>query len=95
MSLLRNVPRNLEEPARIFGMTPVELAACALTYALTSSLLRGLPFSTLLSLGAGVGLAGTILILNRTRPPSHGLFAIMAMARPAVTPVMSNHKELE
>ena len=85
MALIQSVPRNLEEPARIFGLTPIELAACALTYAGSNSLLRGVPFSALLSLGIGVGAAITLFILNRVKPPQHGLFLILACLRPAVT----------
>ena len=88
MVLAKPVPRSLEEPARIFGLTPMELASCALTYAGASSLLRGVPFSALLSLGVGFGLAVTLLILNRTKPPFHGVFWCLQKLRQPVLPVM-------
>ena len=93
MAIVRPIPRNLEEPARIMGLTPIELAACALTYAGSSSLLRGLPFSALLSLAVGIGLAITLLILNRTKPPLHGLFWCLQKLRQPVLPVMPFGKE--
>ena len=89
MALVQSVPRNLEEPTRIMGLTPIELAACALIYAGSSSLLRGVPFSALLSLGIGIGAAITQFTLNRVRPPNHGLFLILTCLRPAITPVMA------
>ena len=93
MALVRPIPRNLEEPARIFGLTPIELAVSALTYAGTSSLLRGVPFSALLSLGVGFGLAITLLILNRTKPPGHGVFWCLQKIRHPVLPVMPFGKD--
>ena len=93
MGVVKPVPRNLEEPARIFGLTPIELAACALTYAGASSLLRGVPFSALLALGVGFGLAITLLILNRTKPPQHGLHWCLRKVRQPVLPVMTNGKD--
>lgn len=93
MALVQSVPRNLEEPARIFGLTPIELAACALTYAGTSSILRGVPFSALLSLGVGVGAAATLFTLNRVRPPQHGLFLILACFRPGVIHVAAGEEK--
>ena len=91
-SIIRSVPRNLEEPARIFGLSPMELASCALTYAASSALLRGIPFSAFLSLGIGIGLAMVIYVLNRTRPPLHGLFCLLSLLRNPVTPVMREEK---
>ena len=90
--IIQTVPRSLEEPARIFGLTPMELAACAITYAAVSTILRGVPFSALLSLLVGVGLAVTMWTFNRVRPPLHGLFYLLAMQRKAVTPVMDQIK---
>lgn len=95
MLIVKTVPRNLEEPARIFGLTPIELASCALTYAGASSLLRGVPFSALLSIGIGLGLAVTLLILNRTKPPLHGLFWCLKLLRHPVLPVMPFGKDHE
>jgi hypothetical protein len=92
MALVQNVPRNLEAPARILGLTPIELAACALLYAAMSSIFRGIPFSAFLSLGVSVGAAITLFSLNRLKPPQHGLFFILACLRPAVTWV-SEEKE--
>lgn len=93
MAVVQSVPRNLEEPARIVGLSPMELAACALIYALSSSLLRGLPFSALLSLGVGIGSAVTLFTLNRIRPPLHGLFWLLSCLRPSVTSVMAGREE--
>ena len=95
MAFAKPVPRNLEEPARIFGLTPMELASCALTYAGVSSFLRGVPFSALLSLGAGSGLALTLIILNRTKPPFHGVFWCLQKLRQPVLPVMPFGKDGE
>jgi hypothetical protein len=47
------------------------------------------PFSTLIALGIGFGLAITLLILNRTKPPQHGAFWCLKLLRRPVTPVMS------
>jgi hypothetical protein len=71
------------------GLTPIELAACALIYAGTNSILRGVPFSALLSLGVGIGAVITQFTLNRVKPPQHGLFWILSRLRPAITPVMA------
>lgn len=95
MAVVKPVPRNLEEPARIVGLTPMELASCALTYAAASSLFRGVPFSALLSLGVGFGLAATLLILNRTKPPQHGVLWCLQKLRQPVHPVMPFGKEDE
>ena len=88
MPFAKPLPRNLEEPARILGLTPMELASCALIYAGAGSVLRGVPFSALLSLGVGLGLAVTLFILNRTKPPLHGVFWCLQKLRPPVLPVM-------
>lgn len=88
MALVKPVPRNLEESARILGLTPTELAACALIYAGASSLLRGVPFSALLALGVGLGFALTLLILNRTRPPQHGVHWCLQRMRQPILSVM-------
>jgi len=93
-TIVRSVPRNLEEPARIFGLSPIELASCALTYATSNTLLRGIPFSSLLSLGVGIGLAVIIFTLNRTKPPFHGLFFLLSLLRNPITPVMGEEREL-
>jgi hypothetical protein len=73
----------------------MELAASALIYAGASSLLRGLPFSSFLALGIGVGVAVTQFILNRVRPPLHGLFWILSMLRPPITQVMNSGKDIK
>ncbi len=93
MAVAKPVPRNLEEPARIFGLAPMELASCALTYAGANSLLRGVPFSALLSFGVGIGLAVTLLILNRTKPPQHGVLWCLQKLRQPAYPVMPFGKE--
>lgn len=92
-NLVQRVPRNLEEPARIFGLAPMELATSALIYAGASTLLRGIPFSSFLALGVGVGFAVTLFILNRTKPPLHGVFWLLAAVRKPITPVMPFGKE--
>lgn len=79
-----SVARNLDEPPRILGLSPVELAASALFYAILSPVLRGVPFSALFSLGLSAALAATLLILGRTYPPNHGLFWGLRMLRPGV-----------
>lgn len=84
MAINQKIPRNLEDPARILGLSPIELAAVALSYSFISPILRGVPFSALLSLGIS-SLAGiTLLILNRTYPPNHGLFYLLQLFRPRV-----------
>ncbi len=93
MSVAKSIPRNLEDPARILGLTPMELASCALIYAAASALLRGVPFSALLSLGMGLGLAAILLILNRTRPPQHGVFWCLQKLRQPILPVMPFEKD--
>lgn len=85
MSLQQKIPRNLEEPARILGLTPMELAACALAYAIISPVLRGVPFSALLSLVIALSVGVSLLILNRTKPPQHGLLFILQLLRPRIT----------
>ncbi len=92
MAIIKPIPRNLEEQARIFGLTPMELAASALTYAGASSILRGVPFSALLSLGVGFGLAVTLLILDRTKPPLHGVFWCLKQIRQSAFMVMPLEK---
>ena len=89
MSLVKTIARNLDEPARIVGLSPLELASCAVFYAVLSPLLRGIPFSGLLSLVAAFGFAGVFLILNRSFPPSHGVFFVLQLFRPKVNPVMA------
>lgn len=89
VDLNRPIARNLDEPMRIVGLSPLELASCAVFYASLSPLLRGVPFSALLSLGLAGALGVTLLILNRTFPPMHGLYWLLQMVRPRVTPVMA------
>ena len=79
------VARNLDDPPRILGLSPTELAASALFYAFLSPVLRGVPFSALLSLGLSLGLTLMLLILGRTYPPHHGVFWGLRLIRPAVT----------
>jgi hypothetical protein len=85
MSLNQRIPRNLEDPARILGLSPVELAACALSYSFVSPLLRGVPFAALLSLTISLAVGLTMLVLNRTYPPNHGILKLLQIFRPRVT----------
>jgi hypothetical protein len=87
--LSRTIPRTLDDPTRILGLSPIELAACALSYALLSPTLRGVPFSALLSLGLSFTVGLTLLTLNRTYPPSHGLYYCLKLFRPGFHLAMS------
>lgn len=89
VDLNRPISRNLDEPARIVGLSPLELASCAVFYSILSMVLKRVPFSALLSLVTAASLAAVILILNRTYPPYHGIFFIMHLFRPSVTPIMT------
>jgi hypothetical protein len=89
MELSRSIARNLDEPARILGLSPLELASCAVFYAILSIVLKGVPLATLLSFGIAATLGVTVLILNRTYPPHHGVFFIMHLLRSSITPVMA------
>lgn len=89
MALNQKIPRSLDEPARILGLAPLELAACALSYSILSPLFRGVPFSALLCLGLSLAAGTVLLILNRTYPPYHGVFFMLRLFRPRVTGVMS------
>ena len=82
--LSRPIPRTLDDPARILGLSPVELAVSALSYALLSPVLKGVPFSAPLSLGLSLGAGIGLLILNRTFPQSHGLFYCLKLFRPRI-----------
>ncbi|MGK5083417.1 hypothetical protein WDW37_08920 [Bdellovibrionota bacterium FG-1] len=88
------VARTLDEPPRILGLSPTELAASALFYAILSPVLRGVPYSALLSLVLSAGLTVTLLILGRTYPPNHGLFWGLRMVRPGVTWVSPIQEEV-
>lgn len=88
MSLQKPIARTLDEPARILGLTPLELASCAVFYAVVSSMLKGVPFGALLSLVIAGGVAATLVILNRTYPPHHGPLFLLSLVRPGVAPVM-------
>ena len=88
MNLNFTVARHLDDPPRILGLSPTELAASALFYALVSPILRGVPFEALLSLGLTVALTGTLVVLGRTFPPHHGLFVLLRWYRPGVVWVM-------
>lgn len=87
MDLNRPIARTLDEPARIAGLAPLELASCAVFYAVLSPILRGVPFAALISLTASIGLAISMIVLNRTYPPSHGILLLLQWMRPAVTTV--------
>jgi hypothetical protein len=88
MSLEQRIARNLEEPAKILGLSPMELATCAVSYAVLSSILRGVPYSTLLSLSASALITVGFLVLNRTYPPYHGVLSALRLLRPQIHPVM-------
>ena len=89
MDLARPIARNLDDPARIMGLSPLELAGCALVYSILSPALRGVPFSALISLVLMGAMGCALVILNRTRPPYHGLYLVLQLFRPKVTSVMS------
>lgn len=85
MELNFPVARHLDDPPRILGLSPMELAASALFYAGVSPILRGVPLAALLSLGLTAVLTVTLVILGRTFPPNHGLFILLRLFRPGVT----------
>lgn len=82
------IARNIDDPAKILGLAPLEIAVLGVLYAILSSVLRGVPFSALLCLSIVGVLAAAVLTLNRIYPPVHGLFLILKILRPPVTPVM-------
>jgi hypothetical protein len=89
MSLGNPIPRNLDESSKILaGLTPVELAGCALIYAALNFILGDIPFSPAISLILAVGLGGALIVLNRNFPPGHGLLLILQIFRPSVLSVM-------
>ena len=69
-------------------MTPLEMAACAGSYAGFSTLIQGVPFSGLIALGAALGAALSLRVINLTRPPDHAVHWILCMIRPSLIPVM-------
>ena len=88
MDLSFPVARHLDDPPRILGLSPNELAASALFYAGVSPILRGVPLAALLSLGLTAVLTTTLVILGRTFPANHGLFTVLRLFRPGITWVM-------
>ena len=78
------VARSLDEAPRILGLSPTELAASALFYAVLSPVLRGVPFAALISLILTSALTLTLLALGRTYPPNHGLFWGLRLLRPGI-----------
>jgi hypothetical protein len=88
MSLLKPIARNLDDPPRLLGMSPVELCSCVISYAVLNTVLRGVPFSGLLSLGAALSAALGLRIVNLTRPPEHAVHSVMSVVRPTVTPIV-------
>ncbi|GEM_PF-2796401 len=84
MELVSKIARNLDEPAKILGFTPIELAFTAILYAVLNMTLKGVPLASLLSFGFAASAAVAILILNRTYPQHHGLFFILQLIRPRV-----------
>ena len=93
--ITQTIPRSLDEPARILGVTPVELTVCAVFYAVTSMILQGVPFGALLSLAVAAAAGATVFILNRSYPPHHGAHYVLALFRPAVTPVLAKEEGLQ
>jgi hypothetical protein len=89
MSLLKPIARNLDDPPRLLGMSPVELCSCVVSYAVLNTVLRGIPFSGLLSLGAALCAALFLRLMNLTKPPEHAAHWFMSLIRPGVTPVES------
>jgi hypothetical protein len=69
-------------------MSPVELCSCVISYAVLNTVLRGVPFSGLLSLGVALGAALFLRIVNLTRPPEHAAHWMMSLVRPGVTPIV-------
>jgi hypothetical protein len=88
MSLLKSIARNLDDPPRLLGMSPVELCSCVISYAVLNTVLRGIPFSGLISLGVALAAALGLRIVNLTRPPEHAAHWAMSLIRPAVTPIV-------
>jgi hypothetical protein len=81
MSLLKPIARNLDDPPRLLGMSPLELCSCVIAYAVLNTILRGVPFS-------GAVFAALLLrLVNLTRPPEHAAHWAMSLVRPIVTPV--------
>lgn len=91
MNLQKSIARSIDDPARILGFAPLELASCALFYALLSPVLKGVPFAPLISLVTSLALGTCLLFLNRTHPPAHGVLFILQMFRPKVVSVMAFH----
>ena len=88
MNLEKPIARSLDLPARIMGFSPIELASCALFYAIISPVLKGIPFSPLIALVSSLTLGSALLFLNRTFPPAHGILFILHLFRERVISVM-------
>lgn len=86
--LQKPIARTLDDPPRLFGMAPLEIAACAVSYAILNTILRGVPFSALFSLGTAALAAITLRIVNLTCPPDHALHWLMFMVRPGALPIV-------
>jgi hypothetical protein len=93
--MTKPIARNIDDPAKILGLAPLEIASLGVFYAILSSVLRGVPFAALLCLIAIGALAALILTLNRLSPPMHGVFLLLTILRPGVTPVMRGQEEME
>lgn len=93
--LAQNIPRTLDEPAKILGVTPLEWVACAVFYTVCSMILRGVPFGALLSLAIVAVVGGVTFILNRSFPPDHGLHFLLSVFRSEVTPVMADQGDFD
>jgi hypothetical protein len=88
MSLLKPIARNLDDPPRLLGMSPIELCSCVIAYAVLNTVLRGVPFSGLISLGVALTAALILRLVNLTKPPEHAAHWALARVRARVTPVI-------
>jgi hypothetical protein len=88
INLEKPIARSLDDQARILGFAPLELAACALFYSVLSPVLHGIPFAPLISLASAFSMGASVLFLNRTHPPAHGILFVLKLFRPNVTAVM-------
>jgi hypothetical protein len=88
MNLEKPIARSIDDSARIMGFSPIELASCALFYAIIDPVLKGIPFSPLIALVIALSLGSVLLFLNRNFPPAHGILFILHLFRERVVSVM-------